>query len=598
MMIRPFSYVFMIQFKFLFLFLVFMQLFNSLLTKLVNILSFLIYRKNTSVVSADNQKLINDKTKIIKLTYRGTIYQKKISHNLDNQFIIKSKKQLIYRGITYQYYEISINSIVRICVLDKDIHKKGNKPISHGGEGEVWETERQKYLLKIYHESSPERIKKLEMMVVSQPRKPHTYRNNIPWAWPQYLLENQQGEVIGFVMPFISESKKLPEIYLPKPRKILNLEFEWQVDWKFIHITAKKLANIICYLHNEGYVIGDLKPDNIVVNKYAFPSIIDTDSFQVRHPTRKEVYPCLVGSEGFTPPELLEIDLAQIEQLPEHDNFRLAVIIYHLLLEIHPFTGFLKNSEEPPETDQLVHQGLWPYANEAPQKMEQPGGRIIPLEIVHPELKKLFLRCFNDGHKNPNTRPTALEWVNALEIALKDLVKCDEVSTHWYSKHYKRCYWCERKEKLKVDSFDDRSEYQKLCELLKAEKWKEADLETKYILLKIAGRINECWLDKSSLENVPIEVIAMVDQLWLKYSSRHFGFSVQKRIYDLETGSRLGEIDWETYNRFAELVGWREGGNWKNYLDLEFSLNAPEGHLPFCCSGFDVCIIAFLALRF
>ncbi len=37
-------------------------------------------------------------------------------------------------------------------------------------------------------------------------------------------------------------------------------------------------------------------------------SIIDTDSFQVRDLQSNKVYRCTVGSEGFTPPELLDKD--------------------------------------------------------------------------------------------------------------------------------------------------------------------------------------------------------------------------------------------------------------------------------------------------
>ncbi|NES18980.1 MAG: hypothetical protein F6K41_08635 [Symploca sp. SIO3E6] len=483
-----------------------------------------------------------------------------------------------------------------IWVLNQDIYKKGSQAISRGGEGEIWQTNRPEYLLKIYHESTPERVKKLESMVVSHPSKPEVYRHHLPWAWPEYLLEDQQGERIGFVMPFIRKSQKLPEVYIPKSRKILNFESEWQVNWKFLHITAKNLAHLIYSLHDQGYVIGDLKPENIVVNQDALPSIIDTDSFQVTNPQTKSIYPCLVGSEGFTPPELLEKNLADIEQLPQQDDFRLAVIIHHLLLERHPFTGYLQDSEEPPETDELVRQGLWHYAAEGPEKMEQPGKRFIPLEIVHPQLQKLFLQCFNDGHCNPQARPTALEWLNALDLAINDLAHCDQFNTHWYSKHYHKCYWCERKEKLTLDIFDNSPQYQQLYKLLAAQNWKQADLETKYLLLKIAGRINEGWLDKPALENLPTEVIEIIDQLWLNHSAEHFGFSTQKRIY-LETGNKLGEINWEAYNDFGTVVGWREGKIWKNYLDLEFSLNAPEGHLPFCCAGFDVCVVAFLALR-
>ena len=85
-----------------------------------------------------------------------------------------------------------------------------------------------------------------------------------------------------------------------------------------------------------------MKPQNILVNQYASALIIDTDSFQVRHPQTKEIYHCLVGSEEFTPPELLEKELAKIVQTPTHDNFRLALIIaipFYLCQKSYRFLG-------------------------------------------------------------------------------------------------------------------------------------------------------------------------------------------------------------------------------------------------------------------
>ncbi|MDJ0736311.1 MAG: hypothetical protein QNJ47_19980 [Nostocaceae cyanobacterium] len=99
------------------------------------------------------------------------------------------------------------------------------------------------------------------------------------------------------------------------------------------------IASIIEAIHAAGYVLGDMKPENILVNNRALPSIIDTDSFQVRHPNNRKVYRCLVGSNGFTPPELIGKDFSIINQTEIHDRFRLAVIIYHLLFGESPFKG-------------------------------------------------------------------------------------------------------------------------------------------------------------------------------------------------------------------------------------------------------------------
>jgi len=77
----------------------------------------------------------------------------------------------------------------------------------------------------------------------------------------------------------------------------------------------------------------------------------------------------------------------------------------------------------------------------------------IPLDIVHPEIQRCFLRCFNDGHTKPHLRPTAGEWYKALKVAIADLTECDQITNHYYSKSYGKCYWCDRAAQLGVDIF-------------------------------------------------------------------------------------------------------------------------------------------------
>jgi serine/threonine protein kinase len=120
--------------------------------------------------------------------------------------------------------------------------------------------------------------------------------------------------------------------------------------------------------------------------------------------------------------------------------------------------------------------------------------------------------------------------------------------------------------------------YIKLQNLLAAKKWQEADEETRRVMLKVAGREQEGWLDPESIEKFPCEDLRTIDQLWLKYSDGRFGFSVQKRIYSSLGGTR--EYPEKAWENFCARVGWRKNNQCLYYTDLTFSEKAPEAHLP------------------
>ena len=320
------------------------------------------------------------------------------------------------------------------------------KELSRGGEGAVWTTNRKGYVAKIYNSATPERIEKLEVMVAHPPHEPNAHLNHTSFAWPQSLLQDKYGRVLGFLMPEIEGGRELIQIYNPQRRQRQKLE----IDWRFLHVTALNVAAIIQAIHAEGYVLGDIKPQNILVNNRALPSIIDTDSFQVRHPSTGNIHHCLVASEDFTPVELLGQDVSQVEQTQVQDCFRLAIIIHCLLFGDKPFKGKWIGTGDSPEPSELIRRGFWCYA---PNSLIQPSDLTIPLEVVHPEVKRCFLRCFNDGHTQPHLRPSAEEWMKALRLAVKELEECDKVVSHYYSRIYGKCYWCDRAHHLGVDIF-------------------------------------------------------------------------------------------------------------------------------------------------
>lgn len=320
------------------------------------------------------------------------------------------------------------------------------KKIASSGEGTVWTTSYKGFLAKLYHERDPKRFQKLQVMIAHPPKDPMQGRNHLSLAWPKDLLANLQGQPMGFLMPEVGESVKLSTMYNPRLRSRKAPRF----NWYYLHTAALNIASTMDAVHKEGYVVGDVKPQNILVNNQALISIIDTDSFQVQDPHTREIFRCLVGSEGFTPAELLGKDLSSVDQTDIHDRFRLGVIVFLLLFGDQPFKGKWIGRGDSPQPTELIEKGFWPYA---PQSLIRPGPNTIPLSILHPQLQSCFHQCFTQGHTQSHLRPSAAQWMVALKKAIASLNICHLEPNHHYSRSYGHCYWCDRTSRLGLDIF-------------------------------------------------------------------------------------------------------------------------------------------------
>ncbi|MFM7877038.1 MAG: GUN4 domain-containing protein [Microcystis panniformis] len=115
---------------------------------------------------------------------------------------------------------------------------------------------------------------------------------------------------------------------------------------------------------------------------------------------------------------------------------------------------------------------------------------------------------------------------------------------------------------------------------LKNGQWREADEETAQLMLLIAKREDEGWLDEESINNFPCEELRTIDKLWVDNSGGKFGFSVQKKVW-LDCGGVPGKYNWDVYKKFANQVGWRRRGDWLSYDELTFYYEEVEhAHLP------------------
>jgi GUN4-like/TIR domain len=139
-----------------------------------------------------------------------------------------------------------------------------------------------------------------------------------------------------------------------------------------------------------------------------------------------------------------------------------------------------------------------------------------------------------------------------------------------------------------VKTLDDLSsevgvDYSYLKQALESSLWKDADKITLAIMLQIAGR-SKGWMDIESIEKFPCTDLHTIDQLWVRYSRKKFGFSVQKQIWKEEN------MNW---NQFRKRVDWQEAWwssfpgtqfimdtRWIVYEEIKFITLAPNGHLP------------------
>jgi hypothetical protein len=118
--------------------------------------------------------------------------------------------------------------------------------------------------------------------------------------------------------------------------------------------------------------------------------------------------------------------------------------------------------------------------------------------------------------------------------------------------------------------------YQNLEEYLEQQDWKKADYETAFIMYQ--WMVIENYGDFYVLYTmVSLDIIDEIDRLWMDYSEEKFGIKGQAKIYrDLVGGT--GEYNDEIWDRFGDLVGWKQGERWFNLDNMEVAYRTPETH--------------------
>ena len=309
------------------------------------------------------------------------------------------------------------------------------RELGRGGEAAVYVVqENPQIVAKVYHRQlDAETAEKISRMVALQNERLLKLA-----AWPLGTLRNGNGSSpAGVLMRNVSGFKDVHLLYSPKSRV---REFPAKADWRFLIHAAGNVARAFSVIHEQGHVIGDVNQSNVRVSpETAIANLIDCDSFQISF--HGHYYLCKVGAPLYTPPELHGKDFSEVVRTPNHDNFGLAVLVFHLLfMGRHPFAGrFLGRGDMPIE--EAIGESRFAFAPDRQRTQMQPPPNCITLEDLSPEAGELFVKAFAPGGPQ-NPRPTGEQWAAALDSLSRQLKTCTASRAHVFFQRLLRCPWC------------------------------------------------------------------------------------------------------------------------------------------------------------
>ena len=326
----------------------------------------------------------------------------------------------------------------------KEIINKG------GAAGRIFSVEKHVELVaKVFHSTakSATNREKLQAMILNRPdfhpvmgAITATPDKFVQIAWPEALLENEDGFCVGYLMPLIDLSKavSLDHVMQRAVRQKLGISEKYEHRLQI----AYNLCAMVAALHQKGHYIVDLKPSNVYVYKDSrLVAILDCDSFSISG--EKNRYPAEYVSEEYIYPEGMEQTCEEMGE--EQDKFALAVILFKLLNNgIHPFSGTPRksNAENLTIQERIAKNhyayGSWADLYQAPHPYS-----------IHDYFAKNTLEMFDRAFVKGLKRPTAAEWEEHLRSLLQNLRQCKKNPNHTYF-NSRGCGLCITEEKFKV----------------------------------------------------------------------------------------------------------------------------------------------------
>jgi serine/threonine protein kinase len=226
--------------------------------------------------------------------------------------------------------------------------------LGEGGEGAVHELDTQR-VVKLYR---PDRltesaVQKLAHMVATPIR-------DVRIAWPQALVEDGRGRVLGYVMARATGRTLRGSVF--DPRTLATTLPRWsRVELVSLALT---LIDAFDVLHQHGVLAGDIHGGNVMVGENpCLAQLVDLDSCQIG-PFRSPV-----GTPPFLAPRLMGKQLDATTRTIEDECFAIATLLFMvLMLGKSPYSQ--QGGGDPIDN---VLGGRFPY------EVDGAGGGLVPL---------------------------------------------------------------------------------------------------------------------------------------------------------------------------------------------------------------------------
>ena len=272
---------------------------------------------------------------------------------------------------------------------------------SLGAGGEATVIAHNNLAFKLYHDPTPDRIKKLTNFL----KLPLKLSNNV--ASPINIVYDEKGNPIGFTMPIFKQCKEVSFVSNKKYRTTQQITSN-EVIKLFLNI-----KETLDSIHSSTLVIGDFNDLNVLFSKQYKSVFIDVDSFQFGK------FPCIVGTELFLDPVLYGVNLSKKPSFSkETDWYSFAVMLFKSLLLTHPYGGNHK-------TVNTLYDRAQKKLTVLEKDVIYPTIALNP-DTISDELLDYFHKMFSLGQRNE----LPITYLKNLE---NNFLQCNLCNTYYFS---------------------------------------------------------------------------------------------------------------------------------------------------------------------
>lgn len=304
---------------------------------------------------------------------------------------------------------------------------KLTKELGSGGEAIVYLTNTP-YVAKIYKNDniSKRKYEKIKLMLSKN-------INCSGICYPVEIIYNSKNEFVGYLMPQAKGQELQKSVFGPKPLFLKKFP-----DWKkrdTVELCVTILEKIK-YLHDRNIIMGDINPANILVVSPKEVYFVDTDSYQV------EDFPCPVGTNNYTAPEIQRKHFSDFLRTRGNENFAVATLLFMIMLPGKP--PYSQQGGEDPISNIIKMDFSYPFGDNSNKKTPDGPWRYIWSHLTY-ELKEAFYNTFRkDGsYSLEKNRLSVDEWLSKFRHYLELLdsgkfAQQDEMSVELFPTRHKK----------------------------------------------------------------------------------------------------------------------------------------------------------------